>query len=267
MISDKELLLLLNDESLDSSSEARLQTLLDEELEKSEEKMDTDLIEYCLNALQQLEAKKQSSANNEKTDKSNGKIKTHRFRKILMLAAIISVLIAVTGAISASAFIPNIKSFNEFIQFWGDHILISFTDSNDKADDYKLLGSELAKELSNNGFDPVLLPEVLLSDAYRIYDIEYQTGDAVSSVTIRFEYNKKKLKLFIDKYAYEYMMGESDYLHVTGEIHQVDVSGISAYVFYQIDGGTIAYKDGLYEYNIFTPFDIEKTIEIAKTIK
>ena len=267
MISDKEIIRLLNDESLDSSLDARLQALLDEELEKSEEEMDTDLIEYCLDALQELEAKTQSSAGNEKTDKPNGKIKTHRLRKILMLAAIISVLIAVTGAISASAFIPNIKSFNEFVQFWGDHILISFTDSNDKADDYKLLGSELAKELSNNGFDPVLLPEVLLSDEYRIYDIEYKTEDTMSSAAIRFAYNEERLSLYIDKYAYAYMMGESDYLHVTSEIHQVDVSGISAYVFYQIDGGTIAYKDGLYEYNIFTPFDIEKTIEIANTIK
>ena len=48
MISDKDFLAFLNDKSLDNSIEERLGKILDEELEKPEEEMDADLIEYCL---------------------------------------------------------------------------------------------------------------------------------------------------------------------------------------------------------------------------
>lgn len=57
MLTDKEFLAFMGDESLDGSLEERLNKLIDDEMEKSEEEMDTELIEYCLNKLNYLDEK------------------------------------------------------------------------------------------------------------------------------------------------------------------------------------------------------------------
>ncbi len=54
MLTDKEFLAFMGDKSLDGSLEERLNKLIDDEMEKSEEEMDTELIEYCLNKLNYL---------------------------------------------------------------------------------------------------------------------------------------------------------------------------------------------------------------------
>ncbi len=48
MLTDKEFLSFINDKSLDGSLKENLNKIIDEEMEKSEEEMDTELIEYTV---------------------------------------------------------------------------------------------------------------------------------------------------------------------------------------------------------------------------
>ena len=68
MLTDKEFLSFINDKSLNGSLEENLNKIIDEEMEKSEEEMDTELIEYCLDKLSNLEV--ETPATEEK--KGNG---------------------------------------------------------------------------------------------------------------------------------------------------------------------------------------------------
>lgn len=56
MISAKSILRLLNDKSLELDKKT-LEQIIEEELEKTENEMDADLIEYCLDTLTELECK------------------------------------------------------------------------------------------------------------------------------------------------------------------------------------------------------------------
>lgn len=54
MLTDEEFLAFLNDKELDGSLEENLSKIIDDEMEKPEEEMDTELIEYCLDKLSEL---------------------------------------------------------------------------------------------------------------------------------------------------------------------------------------------------------------------
>ncbi len=56
MISDKVFFQILFDDTLNKSDEENLKKIIDEELEKPEEEIDPDLLEYCLDELRRLES-------------------------------------------------------------------------------------------------------------------------------------------------------------------------------------------------------------------
>ena len=66
MIDVKKFLEFLNDKSLDLSKE-KLDQIIEAEFEKSENEMDADLIEYCLDALNELESNNTIDINTERT--------------------------------------------------------------------------------------------------------------------------------------------------------------------------------------------------------
>lgn len=72
--------------------------------------------------------------------------------------------------------------------------------TDDKADEYQLLGTELAKELADNGFNEVLLPEAILSDEFEITKITYESGEYLNTANITFKYNNESGSFFITKY-------------------------------------------------------------------
>ena len=56
MLTEKEFLSFIKDKSLDGLSEENLNRIIVEEMEKSEEKMNTELLAYCLETWRKLEA-------------------------------------------------------------------------------------------------------------------------------------------------------------------------------------------------------------------
>ena len=97
MISDSEYLEFLKDKSLDSSLEANLKKIIDEELEKSEEEMDPDLIEFCLDALEKAKSVPEQPIK---------KTKRKKFSKMLLIASVVVIFITIAIPVSA-AFIHN----------------------------------------------------------------------------------------------------------------------------------------------------------------
>ena len=85
-----------------------IQTLLDEELNKNEEEMDTGLIELCIEALSREADSAEVSCENSKGNIK--KIKHRRIKKIFIIAAVVSVITILTITAGAKVFVVDAES-------------------------------------------------------------------------------------------------------------------------------------------------------------
>ena len=261
MLTDKEFLSFINDKSLDGSLEENLNKIIDEEMEKSEEEMDTELIEYCLDKLNKLEAETPDIEEKKGNGDSNDKHIKPKFKKVIAVAAAIAVLFV--GTLSVSAIVFDVNLFDGIVELYNDYIRINFDKTDNKADEYQLLGTELAKELADNGFDEVLLPEA----EFEIIKITYEVGEYINSANITLEYQDELCNIDITQFSMEEIVPDVEFLNVTSEIKEIKNGNITIYCFMQGDSAAITYKDGLSVYFINIPLDLEETVEFAKTIK
>lgn len=265
MISGKKLYDFIKDESVSLPKE-ELKRIIDEELEKNESEMDSELIEYCLDALEEAER-----TNNNKTSEkgeSDGKRRIINFRKALTVA--VAAVAVIVGTITASAVFS--ESFrDDIVEIYDDYIGFHFEKSDEKADKYEMLNSDLAKELEENGFSPLLLPEAALSEDFEVKNITYEDLPETITVKIDFKYNRKNGYITIDKKEAmneEGKRAESlQYPTNSGRIEKIDSNGISIYIIEQGDGASIVYQDGITRYHIYCHLRFEKAVDFAKTIK
>ena len=265
MLTDKGFLSFINDKSLDGSLEENLNRIIDEEMEKSEEEMDTELIEYCLDKLSKLEAEIPYTEEKKGNGDSNGKHIKLKYKKVIAIAAAITVLLV--GTLSVSAVVYDGNLFDGIVELYNDYIRINFDKTNEKADEYQLLGTELAKELADNGFSEILLPEAFFSDEYNITKMEYETFEYINSVNIMFEYKNKLGNIQISEYAIAEIVPDVEFLNVTSNIEEIEIGNITVYCFMQNKSVAITYRDGLSVYFIQIPMNLDEAIEFAKTIK
>lgn len=271
MISDKDFFELLFDDTLNESVEENLKKIIDEELEKSEEEMDSELIEYCLDRLDSLESGKvknsEKTDNSDTTRKDEKKDKRIRRRTKRYIVIAVAAVILVVGAVTVSAGVFKEDLWKDIIEFYDDHIRIKFSNRKDDAKEYKLLGSELARELRKHGFDSVLLPEAILSDEYKITDIEYEETELVLTANIIFKYEDEFICVQVEKYITEPVLPDVDYQNASNSVESLQIDDLTVFYFQQGDDYTITYKNGLCIYNIFVPFNYNDAINFAKTIK
>ena len=183
MINSSDVLRFIKDKSIDLPKE-ELERIIEEELNKPENEMDADLIEYCLDALNELESNDTVEIKAERTsDLEDNKI-TKPFKKVFVIAAAVAIL--AVGSLSVFAAVSDVSILDGLVELYNKYIVVRFDKSNDKADDYELLGTELAAELKENGIYPVLLPEALLNDETQIREIEYQHTEFIISANISF---------------------------------------------------------------------------------
>lgn len=263
MINSSDILHFIKDKSVDLSKE-KLKYIIEEELKKSETEMDADLIEYCLDALNEIESNNTVSNNAERTSDLKNKKNRKTLKKIFIIAA--AIVILAIGSLSVFAAGSDVSIIDGMIELYNKYIVVRFDRSDDKADDYKLLGTELAAELKENGIYPVLLPEALLSQETQITEISYEFTDVITSVNIGFVYGSKKGNLMIDKHESKEVIGVAEYPNAKN-VTTLEINGVYVYVFEQSKKGTITFMDNQTEYTIVSAMTYEQTIEFAKTIK
>lgn len=264
MISGKKLYDFIKDESVSLPKE-ELKRIIDEELEKNESEMDSELIEYCLDALE--EAERTNNKTSEKGE-SDGKRRIINFRKALTVA--VAAVAVIVGTITASAVFS--ESFrDDIVEIYDDYIGFHFEKSDEKADKYEMLNSDLAKELEENGFSPLLLPEAALSEDFEVKNVTYEDLPGLSIANIDFKYKRKKGSIIINKREAMNEEGERaeslQYPTNSGRIEKIDSNGISIYIIEQSRNSVIVYQDGVMRYDIFFSASFEKTLDFAKTIK
>ncbi len=252
---------ILNDEE-NLLSKEELDLLINAELAKPEEEMDTELIDYCLKAIQAF--------NNDEKKERDGEIKTKKKKRVLtrIIAIAAAVAVIIAGAVSASTGMHKTNVKEGIVEFYKDYIRINFEDSEkSKKNEYKSSDSKLIKELADNGISPVVLPEALLSEDYKITRLEYENTEYVKSANIMLKKKRKKVSIAIEIFDEVIGVPDSDYPGAES-VEKLSIDGIDVYVITRDDEyKIIAYVDGNTYYSIVAEWDIETALKIAKTIR
>ena len=239
-------------------SKEEIKLLIDKELSKEPENIDTDYIDLCFELM---------SINDEQKG-TVVPIKLFRMKKSMMVAA--AVMFIFVTMMSVSAFYFNIPQKVAELVNGNAEIDFDLENADTTADGYKLLETDLAKELESFGITPVTFPEAMVRKECKISKIENLTVDKTISLdaNIEFTFNNNIGSLMIREFRPldTEWTGSGTVLDVkAGEM--INVNGMDVLVFEQKDNCTVTYKDGLTEYNIYLECDFETAKEFAKTIK
>ena len=235
----KNLKEILTEKSVSFTKE-ELQKILDEELEKGEDEMDVELIDQCLELLD-------NSSEKDSKEKRKRKIKT---KKILLIAAIIAVLLCI--AVPVGAKFVSVDASGDVVEYNGDSYKIDM--SKDKLNSITDINS-LTQQIN---IEKIALPASLLVGNYTLSDINEDTIDNLLN-TINFTFKTDKLSGII--YINEYQNG-ADYENYIGKFSvpdnyqyfkQLKINSFDVLVYSDDVNSVIYYYCDNCEYRILLP--------------
>lgn len=266
--------------------------LMDEEIDKGPDEMDTDLVEELVELIIKFDEEEKMASeplelpnteiieipeqtesgdekdNDKKDDRDNPKIITFgrnlKFKKIAAVAAAACLIIATTAGASAHFFDFNIAE--ELVEYFSNHLKIKQEGGTQNADSYSLTGSALAQELENNGISPVTLPAALLTDEWDVDDITHQKNGLFSSSDIKLKNNDVIAAINIAQYSSEEFLTDIK-VSYPNKGTQLEVNGMDVFVFELKETANVIYRDGLTDYSISINCDYDLFLEIVKTIQ
>ncbi len=248
MVSDRAYLRLFQmDEQILTQSEIR--RLLDDELTKDDP--DTELIGYCLDALDEGKALPPAPV----------RIKRFSVKTAAAMAAVFLVLI---GSVTAAASFLNIDLFDPLVKLYNDRIRIGHSGETD-GPGYALADTPLAKTLAENGITPVLLPKALTDGTYTVDSVQYEKTELIQSANIRFSAGKTTGTLVISIYADGAALPVTDYAGAEDAV-ALQTDRITCYLFAQAGHTVIDFSDGQTVYSIIMNADRETAAALARTI-
>lgn len=272
---------------------AEIIELMDEEIDKGPDDMDTDLVDHLVELLLKLDEEEEKMAgepvelpnpeiieipeqsesdddkdNDKKDDQDNPKIITfgHRlkFKKIAAVAAAACIITATAASASAHFFDFNIAE--KLVEYFSNHLKIKQEGGTQNADSYSLTGSALAKELEANGICPITLPAALLTDEWSVGEIFYQPNNYSLSAAIPFEKEKVKVSAHIIQYSHKDFVPDMNFAYPQKGT-QVKINGMDVFVVNTINASVVYYHDNLTTYNIVFECSYDLALEIASTIR
>ncbi|MCH5191525.1 MAG: DUF4367 domain-containing protein [Oscillospiraceae bacterium] len=241
-----------------------IEEILDEELSKAPDEMDTEIIDICVDILDR-EYSKENAASKPKKQK----IKKFKARRVLLIAAIL--ILALVLSISAGAKFLNIDASEKVVRFMNNHFNVNFGDKNTDADNYFDNGLELINYLNDYGFENVVLPSALINDDYSM-KINTFSLENIEKAFIEFKSYSTNVQgdFSITKYSNSndlFTIGQGSMSDTYDQVKQIFVNGIDVLIFNSNNNSMIYYIDSNIEYYITINCDFDLAIEIAETIK
>ena len=243
-----------------SFSKEEIENIMEEELEKAPEEMDTELIEMCLDILM--------GEPNEKADEdlaaspavSDKKAKRINFKKGILVAAIITLLLSIAIPVSANVF--NIDVPENILKLYGKFFDLDF--------EREIQNKDLFIILSEYELNDIILP-LYLYDHCEISDFEKFEENSV--IRIRFKFCDKENNIY-GGVRLDSMENEMDFINgemlIDGnydQVKQLTVNGIDVVVFSENDDCFIVYSVNNVEYHIVVKgVSFNKAVEIASTL-
>lgn len=246
MIMNKEILYEILNSKSETLSSAEIESILNEELDKSPQEMDTDLVDLCLEALDSVDEKK---LNNRK--------KKYRLSKILIAAALFALIIGISIPVCAKYLNVNVPQ--GIVTLYKECFNIDISNESGIKD--------IAAQLQNDGLDNVILPKTVFEIDTIITD--YYHDDSSSNVNFEFSFKNNSINGYVaikEFDDYSFFNGKSKVSSDFEDVEYLNQNGVTILLFSKGDMSYINYSVDNIEYNIVLFSNYEIAYEIAKTI-
>ena len=254
-ISKKKLKKMIASDFTDLSTE-EIKALIQKEVDKGPDKLDTDYIDLCFELL----SIKSNSTNAKK-------VKFTKSAKVLLIAATLMVVFISTITVSAQF---NLNIPEKIVQLINGNAEIDYNleNADTTADGYALLDTDLAKQIADYEITPVTFPEEMIKENSKITKIKLDMNeDVLKIVDIDFEYNGQKGSLYIQQISENSgSTGVNTVLDIKSG-RMINVNGMDVLVFEQENSCSIRYKDNFTIYDIHLDCNLETAIKFAESIK
>ncbi len=246
---------------------AEIEKIMDDEIEKDPDDMDTDLIDLCAEVLcKRLDAQEENELNTNSGKKKHIK---RRLAKIGIIAAIVAIIMGIS--VTASARYVYNDTSDKIVKFYEDHFSINLRGTN--SDGTQLDDSEdLIAELKENGFDKVMLPSLLLTDEY-IYEVKISNNEEFLTVAIDFinKNNNETITIYITKHKDsidDFFKNEIQLTSNYDSAKQLAINGIEVFIFGNNEKSIIIYVNNDIDYSIdLNNFNFDSAVKIAESLK
>ncbi|MCH5316066.1 MAG: hypothetical protein J1E81_09135 [Eubacterium sp.] len=243
---DKEILYEILNSKSEILSSVEIESILNDELDKSPEEMDTDLIDLCLDALNTVDE-----------EKLNKQKKTYRLGKILIAAAIFALVIGITIPVCAK--LLNINVPDGIVAFYKDCFHVDLS-PNEYVDD-------IAGQLEQDGIENAILPKIVFYKESVIS--HYLRTDDTNAIILNFDFTNDNIdgSVTIQKYnEYNFYSGKRNISLDFEDIEYIKQNDVEILVFSKDDLSYIYYTVDKAEYSIVLDSNFETAYQIAKSI-
>ncbi len=244
---NKDILYEILNSEYENLSSAEIEGILNEELDKSPEEMDTDLVELCLDAL--------NSAGEKKLNKSRLRV---RLSRILIAAVIFVLLIGIAIPVCAKYF--SVSFSDGVVKFYDDCFSVDLS-NNDYVQD-------LDGNLEQDGIVDEKLPDMLFQPETKISSYESEECDGITKID--FEFQNTEIQGCVSIFSYE---DKKDFISGFGKVSQkykyvneIDKGEYSILVFSDDKKSYLYYVYDGDEYTLFFNCDYETACKIAESL-
>jgi len=219
---------ILNTPSMEFSYE-EIQALLDEELEKPVEEMDTDIVELCIDVL----SRKETESSEKKDNENDCKTKSHKKRnvgKIFLIAAVVAMLSIITVSVSANVF--TVEASEGIVSIFGKQLSLNLTTLHNK---------KVLAELEKQGLEDVNLLPIFYGKNCKLELLE-QCNNEHYNLNFSFTDFEVSGYISIRKYAsYENSLDSINLYSDVEQIKQININGTDVIIASSTDSKTVAY--------------------------
>lgn len=277
---DKDLLSKILNEKGMMLTVKEIEDMMDAEVAKPEEEMDTELIDLCASVLAEIyhpEIKdeveipmfcpwEEETKPQEQKSTQQKKKRSIPFKTVLLVAAI-AILVFVV-ALPAGAKLFNNKASDGIIEFYEDFFKINLSkDEPTTADENDLVNQMILESL-----DSLILPEVLLSDEYE-KEIHTDQNEFMTTIWISVNNSEQDISGLIT--VTQFKSTDHNMTNGYGNIpddtykyfKELLISGKKVIVFGNGEKSYINYSDVATNYEIALTCDFNTMVSIAETIK
>lgn len=242
---------------------ADINALMDAELEKSPEEMNTGLVDLCADVLNEV------YNNREKTHEKTPAKRKIKAKKLLLIAAIVAVLSVI--AIPAGARLSTGEAADRIIEFCSDHFKIDLRGEEETSASY-VGDSELVNGLILESLHTLKLPEVILSDEYekavRVEESDLVTNIYVNILNLETDISGTVIITQYKNDKVEISNGVSNIPNTHEIFKKLTIGETDVLIFVLNEKTFIKYIEGHTEYEIsLLNTEFETALEIAESIK
>lgn len=227
-------------------SSAEIENIMNEELDKSPQDMDTDLIDLCLEALNTVDE-----------EKLNIRKKKYRLGRILIAAAVFVLAIVITIPVCAKYLSINVPQ--GIVTLYKDCFNIDIS-----KDEYI---ADISGQLEFDGVENAVLPKMIFDPETKISSYSCRNDNEILDIEFSFSDEEYSGRIFIrNTHSVNNALSNKKINSYYETVEYYDVNDISVLVFSNENDSLINYNVDGFEYSITLNCDYYTACQIAETL-